>query len=103
MDFRIRAWAHVPVLPLNKRSRAVKKILPIVQVKNRKTAVRLFVVSRREIHHQASLVTQELGTEIFVSAELSVAQGVIVTSRSLASTFCPGATRSFVTRPETGA
>src|SRR5258708_39562506 len=103
MDLRIGAWAHVPVLTLNKRSRTIKKILPIMQIENREAAVRLFVVAWRNIHHQASLVAQELRTEIFVSAELSVAQGVIVTSRSLASTFCPGVTRSFVTRPETGA
>src|SRR6202022_5206245 len=31
------------------------------------------------------------------------AHGMIVTSRSLASTCCPGVTRSFVTRPEIGA
>ena len=103
LNLRVCGLSNVPILSAYERRRTVKKILAIVQVEYGKVPLRLIVVAGRQIHNQASLVAQELRSKLFVSAELSVAHGAIVTSRSLASTFCPGATSNLLTRPAMGA
>ena len=54
----IGSLAHVPVHPRNKGSRVIEEILLVVKIENRKAAVGLGVVTRREMHDQIALVAQ---------------------------------------------
>jgi hypothetical protein len=86
----------MPVHAGDERGCAIKKILAVLKIEDGKVAAGLIIVAGREIDDEVALVSEKARTETFVLAE-------IVTSRSLASTCCPGATRSFVTRPLMGA
>src|SRR6266404_4251408 len=95
--------ADVPIHAGNEGGGAIEQVLAIVQVENRKAALRLLVVAGGKIHNEVALVAEKAGAEFLVLVELRGAHGTIMTNRSLASTCCPGATRSLVTRPEMGA
>ena len=95
--------ADVPVHAGNEGGGAIEKILAVVKIEDGKTAAGLIVVAGREIDDEVALVSEEARAETFVLAEIGAAHGAMVTRRSLASTCCPGVTRSLVTRPEMGA
>src|SRR6266404_539694 len=95
--------ADVPVHTGNEGGGAVEEVLAIVQVESREAPLRLLVVDGGKIHNEVALVAEKAGAEFLVLVELRGAHGTIMTNRSLASTCCPGATRSLVTRPEMGA
>jgi len=48
----------VPVLPFHEGSRPIKKILSVVHVKHRKPPIRLLLITRRQVHHEVSLIAQ---------------------------------------------
>src|SRR5262249_31721761 len=102
-DGCISALADMPIHTGHIGSASIKKILSVVQVEDRKVTGRLAVVAGRQVHHHVARVSKVARRKFFVFAKLSSAHGAIVTSRSLASTFCPGATRSLTMRPEMGA
>ncbi len=81
----------------------LKKVLPVVKTKDGKVAPGLIVVARWHVNNQVALIAEKAGAKLFVLTESSGTHGAIITSRSLASTCCPGVTKSFAMRPETGA
>src|SRR5262249_2737857 len=56
---RIRGLTDVPILPLNKGRRAIKKILSVLEIQDRKAPLGLLVITRRQIDHEAPLISQE--------------------------------------------
>jgi hypothetical protein len=57
-NFGVGAMPDVPILPLHERSRPIKKILSVMHVKDRKPAVGLLLITRRQIHHKVPLIAQ---------------------------------------------
>ena len=94
---------HVPIHPRDERSGAVKQILPIVQIKHRIRPAVLVIVAGRQINDQVAAITQESRGKLLMFIEIRAAHVAMTTRRSLASTCCPGATSSLVTRPAIGA
>src|SRR4030095_3047185 len=60
VNLRIGRLSHVPILSLNKRGRAVEKVLSIVEIQHGKPPVRLLEVAGREIQQPAPLDSQAL-------------------------------------------
>src|SRR5882672_182674 len=100
---RIRGIPNMPIHSGNIGRATVEKILAIMQIEDGKMALRLVVVAWGKVNNDAARVAQVPRRKLVVFAKLSSAHGAIVTSRSLASTLCPGATSNFTTRPAMGA
>jgi len=95
--------ADVPIHSGNEGGCAIEKILAVVHIQDREAALRLLVIVRWQINDEVALIAKETRAKFFVSVKFGCAHGTIITSRSLASTCWPGATKSLVTRPVMGA
>src|SRR5437879_1872894 len=103
LNAMIRVMADIPILPGDKGSGAVEKILAVVKIEDGEMTGGLIGVSGRSVNNEVALIAEKARTEFFVFAELSGTHGAIITRRSLASTCCPEVTRIFTMRPEMGA
>ena len=99
----IRSLADMPVLPGDKGSGAIEKILAVVKIEDGEMTRRLIVVTGRRVNDEIALVAEKARAEFFVFAKLTGTHGAIITRRSFASTCCPEVTRIFTMRPEMGA
>src|SRR5437899_9535095 len=60
----------MPIHPRYKRSRPVKQILPVVQIKHRISAIPLLVIAGRQIDDQVSAIPQKSRRKLLVFDEI---------------------------------